>query len=173
MVFDSLKPTIRVKDVCVFRRAGSCHARNRSSHIQKHCVSYCASGSLQSTPSPLCHSCYLAFSGLGRTAPHETLINNPQVLLPVVHFEAVDMRAARRTHGSHSIRFLRPLGGETCANPSTQTRSKRAGCGWLACQVRSPPIAAHRLTGHVLVAVTRINFVPIFHHWTWIPFIEF
>lgn len=170
-IFDSSKPTDRVKGVCVFRRAGSCHARNRSSHIHKHGVSYCASGSLQSTPSPLCHSCYLAFSGLGRTAPHETLINNLQVLLPVVHFKAVDMRAARGTHGSHSIRFLRPLGGETCANPSTQTRSKRAGCGWLACQVRSSPIAAHRLTGHVVVAVTCINFLSILHHWTWLPFI--
>lgn len=73
---------------------------------------------------------YLAFSGLGWTAPHETLINNPQVLLPVVHFEAVDMGAACGTHDSHSIRLCCPLGDETCSNPSTQTRSERAG--WLA-----------------------------------------
>lgn len=50
-------------------------------------------------------TCYLAFSGLRRTAPHETLINNPQVLLPVVHFEPINMRTACGTHGSHNIRL--------------------------------------------------------------------
>lgn len=51
----------------------------------------------------------LAFSGLCRTAPHKTLIDHPQVLLPVVHFKAADMGAACRTHGSHSIRLVKVL----------------------------------------------------------------
>lgn len=147
----------------------STHATAAHTYTNTHGLSHVRVPSKHSFPSV---TFYLAFSGLGWTAPHETLINNPQVLLPVVHFEAVDMRAACGTHGSHSIRVYCPLGDETCSNPSTQTQSKRAG--WLACQVRCPPIAALRLTGHVLVAVTEtpvvasINFFPpIFRYWTW------
>lgn len=43
---------------------------------------------------------YLALPGLGRAAPHEALVNRPQVLLPVLHLEAGHMAAPgrRRTH---------------------------------------------------------------------------
>ena len=104
---------------CVWRRMfvilegrGTVHARDRSSHIHKHTHTLSPScvrvPSQRSFLSPF--TCYLAFSGLGWTAPHETLIDNPQVLLPVVHFEAVDMGAACGTHGSsHSIRALLSL----------------------------------------------------------------
>ena len=42
---------------------------------------------------------YLSFSRFGWAAPHKTLINDPQVLLPVVHLVAVHMGATCRTHG--------------------------------------------------------------------------
>lgn len=65
------------------------------------------------------------------------------------------MRAARGTHGSHSIRlYPSSLADETCSNPLGPN-----GAGWLACQVRYPPIAALWLTGHVLVAVTETRAV--------------
>lgn len=140
--------------LCCWRRAGNCpRTRPQLTHTQTqtHDLSHIK----HSLPSL---TCYLAFSGLGWPTPNETLINNPQVLLPVVHFEAVDMRAACGTHGSHSIRFYCPLGDQTCSNVSTQTRSKWVGR--LACQVRCPPMSALRLTGHVLIAVTETRAVP-------------
>jgi len=46
-------------------------------------------------------SSYLSFSGFRRAAPHETLIDEPQVLLPVaVRLVAVHMRATCGTHGA-------------------------------------------------------------------------
>lgn len=44
-------------------------------------------------------SIYLAFPGFGRAAPHKALVNDAQVLLPVLHFKAVHVGAAGRTHG--------------------------------------------------------------------------
>lgn len=41
---------------------------------------------------------HLAPAGLGRAAPHEALVDGAQVLLPVVHLEAAQVRAARRRH---------------------------------------------------------------------------
>lgn len=165
------EPTVvlRSRCVCVCARAqrrmfvveegrGTVHARHRSSRIHKHihthgpsCVRVPSQRSFLSL-----FTCYLAFSGLGWTAPHETLIDNPQVLLPVVHFEAVDMGAACGTHGSsQSIRALLSLWAKKTFFKSPQRRpSPRTGWLGLACQVRYPAIAALRLTGHVLVAVT-------------------
>ena len=102
-------------DVCCFRRAGNCpRTRPQLTHTQTHTHTHTLSPSCVRVPSQRSFlspfTCYLAFSGLGWTAPHETLIDNPQVLLPVVHFEAVDMGAACGTHGSsHSIRALLSL----------------------------------------------------------------
>lgn len=142
--------------LCCWRRAGNCpRTRPQLTHTQTHDLSHITVPQKHSLPSL---TSYLAFSGLGWPTPNETLINNPQVLLPVVHFEAVDMRAACRTHGSHSIRFYCPLGDQTCSNLSTQTQSKWVGR--LACQVRCPPMSALRLTGHVLIAVTETRAVP-------------
>lgn len=110
--------------MCVPEGRGSVRARDllRLTHKHTHCPPCVISEggcppfptSVPSfIPSRLSVTCYLAFSGLGRAAPHEALVNDPQVLLPVVHFEVVDMRAARGTHGSHSIRGCRcPLKAE-------------------------------------------------------------
>lgn len=45
---------------------------------------------------------HLALAGLSRAAPHEALVDGPQVLLPVIHFEAAQVRAARRRN--HQLR---------------------------------------------------------------------
>ena len=77
-------------------------------------------------------TCYLAFPRLRRPAPHETLINDPQVLLPVVHLEAADMGAARGTHGSHSIRGRSCSGGKPLQlKPWPSPQSQRSDRGWL------------------------------------------
>lgn len=47
---------------------------------------------------------YLAFPGFDRAAPHKALVNDAQVLLPVVHFEPVHMGAPCRTHDRTRIR---------------------------------------------------------------------
>jgi len=47
---------------------------------------------------------YLAFPGFGRAAPHKALVYDPQILLPVVHFEPVHMGAPGRTHDRKHIR---------------------------------------------------------------------
>lgn len=62
---------------------------------------------------------YLALPGLGRTAPHEALVNGPQVLLPVLHLEAGHMAAPgrRRTH-------VRP----PHINPLADGPGRRAAC---------------------------------------------
>lgn len=45
---------------------------------------------------------HLALAGLRCAAPHEALVDGPQVLLPVVHLEAAQVRTARRRH--HQLR---------------------------------------------------------------------
>lgn len=47
---------------------------------------------------------YLAFPGFDRATPHKALVYDPQILLPVVHFEPVHMGAPCRTHGRKHIR---------------------------------------------------------------------
>lgn len=92
---------------------------------------------------------YLALPGLGRTAPHEALVNGPQVLLPVLHLEAGHMAAPgrRRTHvrpphinppadgpGRRAAsRPLPPLGGGGRAGTGTGAGTARGG--------RAPPPA--------------------------------
>lgn len=45
----------------------------------------------------------LALAGLRSSAPHEALVDGPQILLPVIHFEATQVRTAGRCN--HQLRI--------------------------------------------------------------------
>lgn len=73
----------------------------------------------------------LAFPGLGGAAPHEALVDDSQVLLPVLHLKAVHMGAAGRTHDRRHMNS-RGWGGAGGEEPGREFQQSRMGRGALA-----------------------------------------
>lgn len=75
---------------------------------------------------------HLALAGLSRAAPHEALVDGPQVLLPVVHFEAAQVRAARRRYrqlGVHGLALGLWPGYHGGQGPAARGGRRRGGRG--------------------------------------------
>lgn len=63
---------------------------------------------------------YLAFPGFGRATPHKALVYDPQILLPVVHFETVHMGTPGWTHDRTHIRVPLYFSDEICSTEVTR-----------------------------------------------------
>ncbi|KAL7860194.1 hypothetical protein AOLI_G00165430 [Acnodon oligacanthus] len=72
------------------------------------------------TPRFVCPA-HLAPPAFRGAAPHKALIDDPQVLLPIVHFKPVHMGAPGRTHDRHG---MRGSGGPSAQTGPTGTTSR-------------------------------------------------
>lgn len=89
---------------------------------------------------------HLALAGLRSSAPHEALVDGPQVLLPVIHFEATQVRTAGRCNDQLRIQGLAlRLGprhhrgqGPTARGGRRRGRGRQCGAG--AARRRAPGV---------------------------------